>query len=98
MEASDTGTELQFGDLLRRHRASVNVTQEDLADRTGLTPQAIGLLERGKRRRPHGYTVQKLAETRTRSTTWSWPSPRNPKLPRTCSKSGLLSWSGITTT
>jgi predicted ATPase/DNA-binding XRE family transcriptional regulator len=56
------GTELQFGDLLRRHRASANVTQEGLADRTGLTPQAIGLLERGKRRRPHAYTVQKLAE------------------------------------
>src|SRR4029453_1868243 len=37
-------------------------TQEDLADRTGLTPQAISLLERGERRRPHRYTVQKLAE------------------------------------
>ncbi len=62
MRTTETGTELQFGDLLRRHRASANVTQEDLADRTGLTPQAIGLLERGKRRRPHAYTVQKLAE------------------------------------
>jgi predicted ATPase/DNA-binding XRE family transcriptional regulator len=62
VETTETGTELAFGDLLRRHRASANVTQEDLADRTGLTPQAIGLLERGKRRRPHGYTVQKLAE------------------------------------
>jgi transcriptional regulator with XRE-family HTH domain len=57
-----TDTEIQFGDLLRRHRASANATQEDLARRTGLTPQAIGLLERGERRRPHGYTVQKLAE------------------------------------
>src|SRR5215212_9358091 len=55
-------TEMAFGDLLRRHRASSNVTQEDLAQQTGLTPQAIGLLERGKRRRPHAYTVQKLAE------------------------------------
>jgi predicted ATPase/DNA-binding XRE family transcriptional regulator len=54
-------TEMAFGDLLRRHRASSNVTQEDLAQQTGLTPQAIGLLERGKRRRPHAYTVQKLA-------------------------------------
>jgi predicted ATPase/DNA-binding XRE family transcriptional regulator len=57
-----TGTGLAFSDLLRRHRASANVTQEDLAARAGLTPQAIGLLERGKRRRPHGYTVHKLAE------------------------------------
>ncbi|MEJ7872633.1 MAG: AAA family ATPase, partial [Rubrobacteraceae bacterium] len=59
MEA-DTG--LSFGDLLRRYRDSANLTQEDLAARTGLTPQAIGLLERGKRRRPHGYTVGKLVE------------------------------------
>jgi predicted ATPase/DNA-binding XRE family transcriptional regulator len=58
----ETGTRLSFGELLRRYRASANITQEDLARRTGLTPQAIGLLERGKRRRPHAYTVQKLAE------------------------------------
>ena len=58
----DAATELSFGDLLRRYRDSANITQEDLAARTGLTPQAIGLLERGKRRRPHSYTVGKLAE------------------------------------
>jgi predicted ATPase/transcriptional regulator with XRE-family HTH domain len=56
----DTGP--TFGDLLRRHRDSAGLTQEELADRTGLTPQAISLLERGERRRPHRYTVQKLAE------------------------------------
>jgi transcriptional regulator with XRE-family HTH domain len=56
------GTQIEFGDLLRRRRAVAGVTQEDLAGRTGLTPQAIGLLERGKRRHPHAYTVQKLAE------------------------------------
>ncbi|HEY6711236.1 MAG TPA: tetratricopeptide repeat protein [Rubrobacter sp.] len=59
MEASTGST---FGDLLRSYRDSVNLTQEDLAGRTGLTPQAISLLERGERRRPHRYTVQKLAE------------------------------------
>jgi predicted ATPase/DNA-binding XRE family transcriptional regulator len=62
VSGAETGTGLAFGDLLRRHRASANITQEDLAERTGLTPQAIGLLERGKRRRPHAYTVRKLAE------------------------------------
>jgi predicted ATPase/DNA-binding XRE family transcriptional regulator len=51
-----------FGELLRSHRDSLNLTQEELAKRTGLTPQAVGLLERGQRRRPHGYTVDKLAE------------------------------------
>ena len=58
----DADTGLSFGDLLRRYRDSANLTQEELAARTGLTPQAIGLLERGKRRRPHRYTVGKLAE------------------------------------
>ncbi len=58
----DTDTGLTFGDLLRRHRDSAGWTQEELAERTGLTPQAISLLERGERRRPHRYTVQKLAE------------------------------------
>jgi transcriptional regulator with XRE-family HTH domain len=58
----DADTELSFGDLLRLYRGSANLTQEDLAARTGLTPQAIGLLERGKRRHPHRYTVGKLAE------------------------------------
>ena len=48
--------------MLRRHRNSANITQEDLAGRAGLTPQAVGLLERGERRRPHRHTVGKLAE------------------------------------
>ncbi len=54
--------ELTFGDVLRHRRDLADLTQEDLADRTGLTSQAISLLERGERRRPHRYTVQKLAE------------------------------------
>ena len=58
----DTGTGLSFGDLLRRQRDKVRLTQEDLAERTGLTSQAISLLERGERRRPQRYTVRKLAE------------------------------------
>ncbi|HEY6674513.1 MAG TPA: helix-turn-helix domain-containing protein, partial [Rubrobacteraceae bacterium] len=58
----DTGTGLSFGDLLRRQRDRVGLTQEDLAERTGLTSQAISLLERGERRRPQRYTVRKLAE------------------------------------
>ena len=56
----DTGP--AFGDLLRRRRDAAGLTQEDLADRTGLTSQAISLLERGERRRPQRYTVRKLAE------------------------------------
>ncbi len=62
MSEVHTDTGLSFGDLLRRHRAAAGMTQEDLARNTGLTPQAIGLLERGERKRPHGYTVQVLGE------------------------------------
>jgi predicted ATPase/DNA-binding XRE family transcriptional regulator len=58
----DANTGSTFGELLRSHRNSANLTQEELAGRTGLTPQAIGKLERGERRRPHRYTVEKLAE------------------------------------
>src|SRR5215211_6017797 len=58
----DASTRSTFGELLLSHRNSANLTQEELAGRTGLTPQAIGLLERGERRRPHKYTVEKLAE------------------------------------
>src|SRR5919107_42603 len=58
----DASTVSTFGELLRSHRDSLGLTQEELANRTGLTPQAVGLLERGQRRRPHGYTVDKLAE------------------------------------
>jgi transcriptional regulator with XRE-family HTH domain len=62
VRGAQTSAMLAFAAFLRRHRASAGMTQEDLASRTGLTPQAIGLLERGERRRPHAYTVQLLAE------------------------------------
>lgn len=62
MRGAETSSGLAFAELLRRYRASARMTQEDLASRTGLTPQAIGLLERGERRRPHAYTVQVLGE------------------------------------
>jgi len=58
----DASTGSTFGELLRSYRSSASLTQEDLAGRTGLTPQAIGLLERGERRRPHKYTVEQLAK------------------------------------
>ena len=51
-----------FGALLRRYRAAAGLTQEELAARTGLTSQAISLLERGQRRHPQAYTVGQLAE------------------------------------
>lgn len=51
-----------LGDLLRHYRALAHLTQEELAARSGLTPQGISLLERGERRRPQVSTVHRLAE------------------------------------
>ena len=51
-----------FGDRLRRHRESAGFSQEQLAERAGLSPNAIGALERGERKRPYPDTVRRLAD------------------------------------
>ena len=51
-----------FGDLLRVFRSRAGLTQEELAERSGLSADAVGLLERGERRRPQRHTVGRLAE------------------------------------
>ena len=51
-----------FGALLRRYREAEGLSQEDLAERTGLAAKAIGALERGERRRPYPRTVALLAD------------------------------------
>ncbi|HXM55068.1 MAG TPA: tetratricopeptide repeat protein [Candidatus Dormibacteraeota bacterium] len=50
-----------FGALLRAHRAEANLTQEELAERSGMSAQAISALERGTRRLPRSSTVERLA-------------------------------------
>jgi predicted ATPase/DNA-binding XRE family transcriptional regulator len=50
-----------FGAVLRRFRAAAGLTQEELAERAGLTAKAISALERGERRRPYPHTVRALA-------------------------------------
>ncbi|HEX5418208.1 MAG TPA: helix-turn-helix domain-containing protein, partial [Chloroflexota bacterium] len=50
-----------FGDLLRRCRLAAGLTQEELAERSGVSPRGIGDLERGIRRVPHLNTVRLLA-------------------------------------
>lgn len=51
-----------FGVRLRRFREEAGLTQEELASRAGLTPNAIGALERGERRRPYPHTLRSLAD------------------------------------
>src|SRR5919202_4534994 len=50
-----------FGELLRRHRSAAGVTQEELAERAGITAKAVSALERGERRQPWPHTVRRLA-------------------------------------
>jgi len=52
----------QFGERLRLLRQAAGLTQEELAERSGLTPAAVGMLERGERRRPYPQTLRALAE------------------------------------
>ena len=51
-----------FGARLRRLREAAGLTQEELAERAGLTAKAISMLERGERKRPYPHTVRSLAD------------------------------------
>jgi non-specific serine/threonine protein kinase len=58
---ADTSS-LSFSVLLRRYRENAGLSQEELAERAGLTGQAISVLERGERRYPYPATVRRLAD------------------------------------
>lgn len=51
-----------FAAALRTLREGAGLTQQELAERAGLTPHAISALERGTRTRPYPHTVRSLAE------------------------------------
>lgn len=51
-----------FGDLLRHARRDAGLTQEELAERAGLSTRAISDLERGINRSPRRDTLEMLAE------------------------------------
>jgi predicted ATPase/DNA-binding XRE family transcriptional regulator len=50
-----------FAAALRRLRTRSGLTQEQLAERAGLSTNAISALERGERRHPYPHTVRALA-------------------------------------
>jgi DNA-binding XRE family transcriptional regulator len=50
----------RFGALLKRHRVSVGLTQEALAERALLSPRGIQDLERGVNQRPRQDTIERL--------------------------------------
>jgi WD40 repeat protein/transcriptional regulator with XRE-family HTH domain len=51
-----------FAALLRQYRQAAGLTQEELAERAGLSVRGVADLERGARRAPHRETVRLLAE------------------------------------
>jgi len=51
-----------FAALLRRYRAAVGLSQEELAERAALSRRGISDLERGERRSPHPETVRRLSD------------------------------------
>ena len=57
---TDEGRRTTFASLLRAHRRAANLSQEELAERAGLSVPAIGLLERGARRAPRTTTIESL--------------------------------------
>jgi predicted ATPase/DNA-binding XRE family transcriptional regulator len=52
----------RVGEELRRHRELAGLSQEQLAERAGLSTKAIAALERGRRQRPHPHTIDLLAK------------------------------------
>lgn len=53
---------LSFGEQLQRYRRDRGLSQEELAERAGLSARGIRALEQGERRHPHKDTVRLLAE------------------------------------
>src|SRR5919202_5303899 len=51
-----------FGGLLQRHRQAAGLSQQELAERAGLSLRGIADLERGARRNPYPVTVRRLVE------------------------------------
>jgi tetratricopeptide (TPR) repeat protein/transcriptional regulator with XRE-family HTH domain len=57
-----TGDKAAFGPCLRACRRSAGLSQEELAERSGMSIRAISNLERGRTRRPHPDSVRRLAD------------------------------------
>jgi tetratricopeptide (TPR) repeat protein/DNA-binding XRE family transcriptional regulator len=60
MRSEDSGAR-EFGGWVRRQRVAAGLSQEDLAERSGLSVRAISDLERGRTTRPYPRTRRLLA-------------------------------------
>ncbi len=62
MSQSPGRADASFAACLRTAREAAALTQEELAQRAGLSTKAVGALERGERTRPYPHTVRALAD------------------------------------
>jgi predicted ATPase/transcriptional regulator with XRE-family HTH domain len=56
------GEQERYGERLRHYREAAGYSQEELAERAGLSANAISALERGERKRPYPDTLRRLAD------------------------------------
>jgi predicted ATPase/DNA-binding XRE family transcriptional regulator len=61
-EKEAMGERASVADLLKQYRAAAGLTQEELAEKAGLSARAISDLERGLRRHPYPGTVRRLVQ------------------------------------
>jgi predicted ATPase/DNA-binding XRE family transcriptional regulator len=61
-EKEAMGVVTSVADLLKQYRAAAGLTQEELADRAGVSTRAISDLERGIKQRPYPNTVRRLVQ------------------------------------
>ena len=60
--AGPTPDQVLLGGLVRAHRARLRLTQEELAERAGLSVRTLRNLEGGRIRRPYPDTTRRLAD------------------------------------
>src|SRR5437588_7067623 len=61
MASAESGM-MSFGALLRRHRLAAQLTQEELAERAGVSTRSVSDIERGISQTPQKVTIRTLAE------------------------------------
>ncbi|HEY4024293.1 MAG TPA: BTAD domain-containing putative transcriptional regulator [Pseudonocardiaceae bacterium] len=61
MNGPPQGTATEFGAILRAHRRTAGLTQQELATRAGMSLAAVRDLEQGRRHRPRPDSVTRLA-------------------------------------